>query len=121
VEIVDRAEPGAADAIVDAAGAGAAEALRPGGRFVVVVPGSEPGGLPDGATQRVVRVLESGARLGELLGLAERGAIRPGAPKTYRLEDAHAAFAAFERRTGPRVVLVHDGLTAKTPWTRKKR
>jgi NADPH:quinone reductase-like Zn-dependent oxidoreductase len=106
VEISDSAAPQSADGIVDCAGIGSSEGLRGGGRFVVVVPGTGPTVLPPGAAYVVVRVEESGERLRQLISLFRSGVIRLGDPERFPLPEALAAFDAFERRSGRRVVLL---------------
>jgi NADPH:quinone reductase-like Zn-dependent oxidoreductase len=110
VDIVDQVAAGSASAVVDAAGTRSADALRPGGRLVMVVPATEPASLPEGASQVVVRVAESGERLHELGSLVQSGALRLGRPDRFALRDTAAAFEAFEARNGGRVVLLHDAL-----------
>lgn len=113
VEIVDHAGYASADVIIDAAGTDLAAALRPGGVYVVVVPGSEPRELPGGALQRVIRGAPSGERTAELLALVAAGGIRLGDPARFALDDIDAAFSAYERRrSGSRIALV-DALGSK--------
>jgi NADPH:quinone reductase-like Zn-dependent oxidoreductase len=110
VDIVDRVDPDSSAAIIDAAGTGSANALRPGGRLVMVVPGTQPASLPDGASQVVVRVAESGERLSELGSLVQSGVLRLGRPDRFALRDAASALDAFEARGGRRIVLLSDDL-----------
>lgn len=110
VEIVDHVEPQSADRVIDAAGTGTADALRPGGRLVLVVPGTQPGTLPDGASHAVVRVAESGERLQKLGLLVQSGQLRLGPANPFALRDAASAFDAFAARRGRRVVLLNDDL-----------
>lgn len=107
VEFIDRAPFGSADTIIDAAGVDLSAALRPGGRYVVVVPGSEPERLPAGAEHVVIRGAASAARTADLLSMLASGALRLPTPDRFALDDIHAAFRAYERRhSGTRVALV---------------
>lgn len=113
VELVDRAPFASADTIIDAAGVDLAAALRPGGMYIVVVPGSEPRELPDDARQLVIRGSASAERTAHLLGLVASGAIRLGEPRRFALDRIDDAFAAYERRdSGTRVALVHPDAEA---------
>jgi NADPH:quinone reductase-like Zn-dependent oxidoreductase len=110
VDTVDRVEPQSVDGVIDAAGIGTADALRPGGRLVVVVPGTGPASLPEGASQVTVRVSESGKRLDALCSLLTSGDLNLGPADRFALRDAASAFDAFEARRGRRVVLLDDEL-----------
>src|SRR5690606_31837547 len=105
----DVVEPASADGIVDAAGVDHAAALRPGGRYVTVVPGTGPDELAGGGAPLVCYTRESGERLAELLRLFAEGAIRLEEPVVFPLDDAMSAFYAFERRGGRRVALICEG------------
>lgn len=115
VDIVDQVEPRSADGVIDAAGIGTADALRAGGRLVMVVPGTQPATLPEGASQVVVRVAESGVRLQELGSLVQSGQLQLGGAELFALRDAASAFDAFEARRGARVVLLNDELIRDRP------
>jgi NADPH:quinone reductase-like Zn-dependent oxidoreductase len=95
------------DGVVDAAGINVAESLRPGGRYVSVVPGTQPSGdVMDGKSGTVVVVPESGERLAVLTGLVEAGTLTLPEPTVFELSDIAGAYKAFEARTGSRIVLV---------------
>ncbi|MDQ0823743.1 NADPH:quinone reductase-like Zn-dependent oxidoreductase [Arthrobacter sp. V1I7] len=104
---VDDVPSNSFDRIVDAAGIDIAEALRPGGTYVSVVPGTEPGGdSMEGKTGTVVRIEESGERLAVLAGHVESGTLTLPAPTVFGLRDIHKAFESYETRAGGRTVLV---------------
>jgi NADPH:quinone reductase-like Zn-dependent oxidoreductase len=92
-----------ADLVFDTAGgdtlAGAAEALRPGGRLVSVA--EDP---PNGGISYLVEA--NRAELDELTRLIDAGELRPEIDSTYPLEEAQAAFArSMERGKQGKVVL----------------
>ncbi|MGP3533976.1 alcohol dehydrogenase catalytic domain-containing protein [Microbacterium sp. RD1] len=105
----DEIRPSSADIVVDAAGVDNGAAVRPGGRYIALVPATEPSSLPDGSAPTVVRASQSGAGLSRLLALVADGVIPLSPPRVFALEEAAAAFAAFERRDGRRVALVTGG------------
>lgn len=89
--------PGGVDAVVDTAvlGAPAHEALRGGGRFVVLVRPFAP--LPVRGTEVVVaEVRADGRRLSGLVSLAERGLLSARVAEELPLEDAARAHVLVE-------------------------
>ena len=104
---VDDVPSNSFDRIVDAAGIDITEALRPGGVYVSVVPGTEPGAAAmEGKTGTVVRIEESGERLAVLAGHVESGTLTLPVPTVFALRDIHKAFESYETGTGGRAVLV---------------
>ncbi len=112
--------PGTAPAavVIDAAGLGDGSLVRPGGRYVTVVPGCEPTALPDGATGTVVRVTPSGDRLAELIEGLLAGRIRVPGALAFALADAPQAFEALNGANGRRIVL--RGIRSAAPRPGRK-
>lgn len=105
--LVTEIEPGAHDAVLDAASLRdeALTALRPGG-VLVGLRGPWREDAPDGLTTVFAGTTTDGARLGELLERSLTPAFAPRIARVFDLEDAPAAYeAAKESGVRGRVVL----------------
>ncbi|MEU0006660.1 NADP-dependent oxidoreductase [Streptomyces sp. NPDC006314] len=101
-------EPGSVDAVLDAAmlGAPALEWVRDGGVFLSTHPGRQPGSVR-GVRITAVEVSADGARLAELVGLVDEGALSLRVAETFALQDASKAHARLaEGGLRGRLVLV---------------
>jgi len=84
--------PGGVDGVLDAAviGVRALDAVRGGGSYLSVIGGAEPPALR-GIRVRTLFVRADGARMAELVGLVEAGALTLRVAETFPLEKAAAA------------------------------
>lgn len=106
---VQKAADDSVDGVLDTVGADFSNALRKGGYYVGVVPGSLPAKEAPamvGKKAKVIVTRESGALLEELARLVERAELRLPEPKIFHLEDVRRAHTEFEKRTGQRIALV---------------
>ncbi|KAF0957856.1 NADP-dependent oxidoreductase [Rhodococcus sp. T7] len=93
------------DAVIDAAGIDLSAALRPGGHYVTVVPGSPPHSVSkDSAT--LVIAHESGAMLHTLAELLTAGDLTLPDSTTFKFSEIEAAHREYERQLGRRITLV---------------
>jgi len=88
---------GTFDAVLDAAvlGEAALERVRDGGAYVGVRPGAHPGSVR-GVRTASVAVSADGARLAELAGLVDEGALTLRVADTYALDSVSKAHARLE-------------------------
>ncbi|WP_328977681.1 NADP-dependent oxidoreductase [Streptomyces canus] len=88
---------GTFDAVLDAAvlGEAALERVRDGGAYVGVRPGAHPGSVR-GVRTTAVAVSADGARLAELVGLVDEGALTLRVAETYALDSVFKAHARLE-------------------------
>ncbi|MEV3909207.1 NADP-dependent oxidoreductase [Streptomyces canus] len=88
---------GTFDAVLDAAvlGEAALERVRDGGAYVGVRPGAHPGSVRRVRTTAVA-VSADGARLAELVGLVDEGALTLRVAETYALDSVFKAHARLE-------------------------
>ncbi|MGI5137926.1 MULTISPECIES: NADP-dependent oxidoreductase [unclassified Streptomyces] len=102
------ADAGSFDAVLDAAvlGETALEWVRDGGAYMGVIPHAQPGPVR-GIETAAIQVGADGARLAELVGLVEEGALTLRLAATFSLADAAKAHAWLaEGGVRGRVVLV---------------
>jgi NADPH:quinone reductase-like Zn-dependent oxidoreductase len=101
-------EPGSVDGVLDAAvlGEAALGPVRDGGAYVGVIPQAAPAGVR-GVRTTAVEVSADGARLAELVRLADEGVLTLRVAETYALDDAVKAHARLaEGGVRGRLVLV---------------
>lgn len=110
--VVDHLGPASVDVVVEAAGVDSSAAVRPGGRYIEVVPDTSADHLADGVERSTVRVAESGEKLDELINLESGGVLTLSDPLIFSLFDIDAAFTAFQQRSGRRIAL-----TLPSDWT----
>lgn len=93
VTYADRVPGFVADGLLDTAGTALPHAVRAGGRYVSVVPGTLPahGDLAAGVEIAMSYVDENGHRLAELVQLVDAGRLRLRTAAAYRLVDVVAA------------------------------
>ncbi|MEV4219171.1 NADP-dependent oxidoreductase [Nonomuraea sp. NPDC049725] len=86
------------DGVVDAAviGAPALAFVRDGGAYAGVIPGAQPGGVR-GIRTGAIEVRPDGARLAELVRLADEGRLRLRVAATYPLAQVRDAHARLDR------------------------
>ncbi|MFJ4202937.1 NADP-dependent oxidoreductase [Streptomyces sviceus] len=96
-EFTTTAASGTFDAVLDAAVLGEAvlERVRDGGAYVGVRPGAHPGSVR-GVRTASVAVEADGARLAELAGLVDEGALTLRVAETYALDEVSKAHARLE-------------------------
>ncbi|MFF1724962.1 NADP-dependent oxidoreductase [Streptomyces sviceus] len=96
-EFTTTAAAGTFDAVLDAAVLGEAvlERVRDGGAYVGVLPGAHPGSVR-GVRTASVAVEADGARLAELAGLVDEGALTLRVAETYALDAVAKAHARLE-------------------------
>jgi NADPH:quinone reductase-like Zn-dependent oxidoreductase len=102
------ADAGSFDAVLDAAvlGETALEWVRDGGAYMGVIPHAQPGPVR-GVETAAIQVGADGARLAELVGLVDEGALTLRLAATFSLADAAKAHAWLaEGGVRGRVVLV---------------
>ncbi|QYB04665.1 NADP-dependent oxidoreductase [Rhodococcus sp. USK10] len=93
------------DAVIDTAGIDLSAALRPGGHYVTVVPGSPPHSVsPESAT--LVITHESGAMLHALAELLASGELDLPGSTTFTFSEIEAAHHEYDRQLGRRITLV---------------
>ncbi|MFE5704136.1 NADP-dependent oxidoreductase [Rhodococcus koreensis] len=93
------------DAVIDTAGIDLSAALRPGGHYVTVVPGSPPHSVsPESAT--LVITHESGAMLHALAELLAAGELDLPGSTTFTFSEIEAAHHEYDRQLGRRITLV---------------
>lgn len=93
------------DGVIDAAGIDVSAALRPGGHYVTVVPGSPPRSVSKSSATLVI-AHESGAMLHALAELLTAGEITLPGSTTFKFSEIKAAHREYERRRGRRITLV---------------
>ncbi|MFE7422021.1 NADP-dependent oxidoreductase [Rhodococcus sp. NPDC057529] len=93
------------DGVIDAAGIDLSAALRPGGHYVTVVPGSPPHSVSKEAATLVV-AHESGAMLHALAELLTAGELDLPESTTFKFSEIEAAHREYDRRLGRRITLV---------------
>ena len=93
------------DGVIDAAGIDLSAALRPGGHYVTVVPGSPPHSVSKEAATLVV-ARESGAMLHALAELLTAGELDLPESTTFKFSEIEAAHREYDRRLGRRITLV---------------
>ncbi|GAF50216.1 NADP-dependent oxidoreductase [Rhodococcus wratislaviensis] len=93
------------DGVIDTAGIDLSAALRPGGHYVTVVPGSPPHSVStDNAT--LVITHESGAMLHALAELVTDGELTLPESTTFTFSEIEAAHHEYDRHLGRRITLV---------------
>lgn len=95
---VGRVPDRSVDGGLDTAGAALPGAIRPGGRYVSIVPGTLPTGAASGGLETAMSFVdESGRRLAQLVELVEGGRLRLRTATAYELADVAEAHRRCER------------------------
>ncbi|QZS52692.1 quinone oxidoreductase family protein [Rhodococcus opacus] len=93
------------DGVIDTAGIDLSAALRPGGHYVTVVPGSPPHSVSEESATLVI-THESGAMLHALTELLTAGELSIPESKTFSFSEIEAAHHEYDRQLGRRITLV---------------
>ncbi|ODU07373.1 MAG: hypothetical protein ABS81_01025 [Pseudonocardia sp. SCN 72-86] len=106
---VEQMQAESVDGVVDTAGVDFSHALRAGGRYVSVVPGSLPhASSPSmaGKDAEFILTRQSGDVLDKLAQMVERGELTLPEPRLFVLRDVRRAHDAFAKKEGERIVLL---------------
>lgn len=98
-------QPGRYDCVLDTAGTPCPGALRGGGRYVSIVPGTLPDLAEADGTAVMSYVQENGARLAHLVDLVDNGRLTLRTAATYPLDAAAETMRAFDRSSTGKIII----------------
>ncbi len=98
-------QPGRYDGVLDTAGTPCPGALRRGGRYVSIVPGTLPDLSEADGTAAMSYVQQNGGRLAHLVDLIDNGLLTLRTAATYPLDAVAEAMRAFDRITTGKIIL----------------
>ncbi|MGI8722829.1 MAG: NADP-dependent oxidoreductase [Geodermatophilaceae bacterium] len=98
-------QPGRYDGVLDTAGTPSPGALRRGGRYVSIVPGTLPELSEADGTAAMSYVEQDGRRLAHLVDLIDDGRLTLRTAATYPLDAVAEAMRAFDRSSTGKVIL----------------
>lgn len=103
--VTDTPQPGRYDGVLDTAGTPYPGALRRGGRYVSIVPGTLPDVSEADGTAAMSYVQQNGARLTHLVDLINTGRLTLRTAATYPLDAVTEAMRAFDRTSNGKSIL----------------
>lgn len=103
--VTDTPQPGRYDGVLDTAGTPYPGALRRGGRYVSIVPGTLPDVSEADGTAAMSYVQQNGARLTHLVDLINTGRLTLRTAATYPLDAVTEAMRAFDRTSNGKIIL----------------